>query len=265
MKRPKKGTGGANWMDTYGDMVTLLLCFFVLLYSMSNISEEKWAAIVQSFRRNAPPIIVGVEGKGGDLPNATEKLPNPTPEEPQDLVTQEDVQNAMTEIYESLNQYAMQNNLQSQVSVVEGSDYVFITFKDTVFFEGDSYTLLEPGQRMLDQVAAAIEPQKDLIDELRIMGHTSQGDPNKPNNPINDRFLASNRSATVLVYLQNKNILNPAKLVNIGYGQWRSIAPFDSEENRAKNRRVEILITGVNVDSMTDSIDEYYETREGQS
>ena len=42
---PKKkggGGGGANWMDTYGDMVTLLLCFFVLLYSMSTISEENW-------------------------------------------------------------------------------------------------------------------------------------------------------------------------------------------------------------------------------
>ena len=35
------GEGGANWMDTYGDMVTLLLCFFVLLYSMSTIDQER--------------------------------------------------------------------------------------------------------------------------------------------------------------------------------------------------------------------------------
>ena len=42
IKKKSGGGGGANWMDTYGDMVTLLLCFFVLLYSMSTISEDKW-------------------------------------------------------------------------------------------------------------------------------------------------------------------------------------------------------------------------------
>ena len=47
-KKSGGGGGGANWMDTYGDMVTLLLCFFVLLYSMSTISEEKFKAIVQT-------------------------------------------------------------------------------------------------------------------------------------------------------------------------------------------------------------------------
>ena len=42
LKKKKSGGGGANWMDTYGDMVTLLLCFFVLLYSISSIDEQKW-------------------------------------------------------------------------------------------------------------------------------------------------------------------------------------------------------------------------------
>ena len=50
-KKKSSGGGGANWMDTYGDMVTLLLCFFVLLYSMSTISEDKWKALVLMVRR----------------------------------------------------------------------------------------------------------------------------------------------------------------------------------------------------------------------
>ena len=54
MKKKGGGGGGANWMDTYGDMVTLLLCFFVLLYSMSTVSEEKWRALVQTGWRLVP-------------------------------------------------------------------------------------------------------------------------------------------------------------------------------------------------------------------
>ena len=54
MKRKKKsGSGGANWMDTYGDMVTLLLCFFVMLFSMSKMDESKWIALVQALNPSA--------------------------------------------------------------------------------------------------------------------------------------------------------------------------------------------------------------------
>ena len=53
LKKKKSGGGGANWMDTYGDMVTLLLCFFVLLYSISSIDEQKWMWVVKSFNENA--------------------------------------------------------------------------------------------------------------------------------------------------------------------------------------------------------------------
>ena len=68
MKKKKSGGGGANWMDTYGDMVTLLLCFFVMLYSMSTLDKEKWIALVQSFNpteevtETQPPSASGGEG-----------------------------------------------------------------------------------------------------------------------------------------------------------------------------------------------------------
>ena len=62
IKKKSSGGGGANWMDTYGDMVTLLLCFFVLLYSMSSIDEAKWKIIVQSFN----PSIVDETDPPGD-------------------------------------------------------------------------------------------------------------------------------------------------------------------------------------------------------
>ena len=56
MSRRKKGGGGedcGSWMDTYGDMVTLLLCFFVMLYSMSSLNQQKWEIFVRSITPNA--------------------------------------------------------------------------------------------------------------------------------------------------------------------------------------------------------------------
>ena len=254
MKRVKKGGGGASWMDTYGDMVTLLLCFFVLLYSMSTINETKWAMIVQSFKRDTTSETMGTPGKGTGLENDQSDT---------EEATQEDVSAALDQIAMALNDYSDKNNLEQQMSITQGADYVFITFQDAVFFTGDSWELLDAGKQMLDQVAQAITPQNDLIDELRVMGHTSQGDPNKANNPTVDRFLASNRAATVTVYLQEKNVIDPDKLVSVGYGQWRPIAGFDTDEERAKNRRVEILITGLNPDSAENSVEKYFTIREG--
>ena len=248
MKRKKSGGGGANWMDTYGDMVTLLLCFFVLLYSMSTINEEKWQMVVQSFQREPSSDVTGPGGKD-DVHQATE----------------EDVQAALDKMAESLNQYSEENNLQQMMTVSQGADYVFVTFQNAVFFAGDNFELLDSGKRMLDEVAKAIAPQKDLIDELRVMGHTSQGSPTQANNPEVDRFLATNRAATVTVYLQNKNIVDADRLVSVGYGQWRPIAGFDTEEDRARNRRVELMITGIDVNSTENSVKNYYTIRNGAS
>ena len=78
-----------------------------------------------------------------------------------------------------------------------------------------------------------------------------------PNEPISDRFLASNRATEVLLYIQQKNVIDPAKLVSSGYGQHRPISSFETRESRAKNRRVEILIT--KTDSVVKVLDQYYE------
>lgn len=79
------------------------------------------------------------------------------------------------------------------------------------------------------------------------------------------RFLSSNRAATVTVYLQEKNIVDPDRLVSVGYGQWRPIAGFNTSEERAQNRRVELMITGINPNNMESSVDQYFTTREGDA
>lgn len=247
MKKKHSGGGGANWMDTYGDMVTLLLCFFVMLYSMSTLDQEKWLALVEALNPEAAAQMSAVGN------------------EPTDQLTQDQVDADIEALYQAMQQYVQAENLTSQISITKGSGYVFVSFDDTVFFAGDSWELLDEGKKILDQVAASIASVSESVDEIQVLGHTAQASANQPNRPEVDRFLATNRAAEVTVYLQEKNIIDPARLVSVGYGQWRPVADNASSEGRAQNRRVELLVTGLDLQSgAEDNITQYYTMRSGE-
>lgn len=237
-------------MDTYGDMVTLMLCFFVMLYSMSTVDQQKWQQLVESLNPTS-------EATG----DAADEIVSAALGQ---AVTQEDVNQDLEELYLAIQQYVDQTGMSNRVSVGQGSGYVFISFDDTIFFSGDSYTLLDEGRAVLDQVAGTIASVSDSIDEIRVLGHTAQANPDSPNDPSVDRFLSSNRATVVTVYLQEKNIIDPARLVSVGYGQWRPVASNDTTEGRAENRRVELIITGLHIDEEnSDDITQYYTMRGG--
>ena len=257
-------------MDTYGDMVTLLLCFFVLLYSMSTVSEDKWRAIVQSFNPNslktATEVVGGNEGPLADPYEGIGALEDPSELSEEELEAMMDaVAEALESLYESLSEYVEESGLGQSVEVTKGDGYIFISFNDAIFFGGDSYVLLQTGKEVLDVVAEALNHAANYIDEVRIMGHTAQALADTPNNPNVDRFLASNRATVTLVYLQERCTINPARLVSVGYGQFRPIAPNDSDEHRSHNRRVEIEVTGLDLlNQLGDSIQQYETMRTGE-
>ena len=121
LHKKKGGGGGANWMDTYGDMVTLLLCFFVMLYSMSSVDQNRWIALVQALN---PDAVVAQGSMEVAPPNGS-------------VVTQEEIDQEIQELYESMEDYIQQANMTGRVSIGRGNGYVFVSFDDTVFFDGD--------------------------------------------------------------------------------------------------------------------------------
>ena len=142
---------------------------------------------------------------------------------------------------------------------------MFISFDDTIFFDGDSYVLKDGGKAILDQIAVPLAEASESINEIRVLGHTAQASPDRPNYVDVDRFLSSDRATVVTIYLQEKNIIDPSRLVSVGYGQWRPVSDNDDAEGRAKNRRVELLVTGLDVSSeIGDDIAQYYTMRSGQ-
>ena len=270
MKKKKGGGGGgANWMDTYGDMVTLLLCFFVLLYSMSTVSEDKWKAIVQSF--NPDSLIEDANVLGGhEGPFADPEMDEFGSAVDIDKVSLEDQQESidamLQELFEALRSYIDENGLAQSVEITKGDGYVFISFNDAVFFAGDSAVLLPLGREVLDAFSGALNNAVDAIDEVRVMGHTAQAYPDRPNNVEVDRTLSSNRATNAVIYIQEHTTLSPARLVSMGYGQWRPVDKNDTEENRSHNRRVEILITGIDLfNQLGDSIQQYQTLHTGEA
>ena len=246
MKKNKKAPEeGGSWMDTYGDLVTLLLCFFVLLYSISSIDQAKWVQIVKSFNPNATePNQIAVDPEA----DANDEVPGGV----EDGIDPEDFDG----LFEKLQAAVKEAGIESEVELFKGEGYTFITFRDSVFFDGDSSVIKSDGTNILDAFSKIISDVTDSIKEIEVLGHTSQADPDKPNNPETDRVLAAERAARVVAYVQEHSGIEPEKILSTGYGQWKPIAPFDTPENRAKNRRVEILIT--RSDSVEQSLEEYY-------
>ena len=252
MKKKKGGGGGANWMDTYGDMVTLLLCFFVLLYSMSTISEQNWKALVMSFNPNA--VETPTQTDGNDGPNA-----DPNEEDGSGLgLSQADVDKDMEDLYQAILSYIEKEGMQDTISVTNGDGKVFVTFRDVIFFDPDDATLREEGKPILETIGSSLSAVAGSIDEVRMMGHTAQAFSNKPNEVSVDRALSALRAANTLAYLQEHCTVDPARLISEGYGQWRPVSGNENNEQRIKNRRVEMVVSGRNIEKeLEDNVNKY--------
>ena len=249
VKKKGGGGGGANWMDTYGDMVTLLLCFFVLLYSMSTISEEKFRAIAQSFNPQAIPTTTDPTGKGG--PYADPEIGDGAPglAEPSDKeAAQAEIDDMIQALYDAINNMVAEEGMASTIQVELDDGKVYVHFSDTVFFTGDS-SVLQPGARdILGKLCTILDAAEPAIDEIRVQGHTAQASANQRNDPRRDRTLSADRAMEVVLFIQENSTIHPARLISEGYGQWRPISSNATGESRAHNRRVEMIISGVDLD-----------------
>ncbi len=232
-KKRESGGGGASWLETYSDMVTLLLTFFILLYAMSTVDAQKYAAIVAAFSKEMNPEVYYSQGSPSDAEGDSEALE--LNDEPIELD-----ENQLDQLYTLLKQYVDENDLTGQVEVNKSEEYVFIRFSDSVTFRGYSDILEESGRQILDVLAEGLKLVDEYVEEVIIAGHTAEVAYDKTDI---DRSLSTDRANVVLRYLEEKDVISPAKYLAIGYGLYSPIADNSTPEGRAKNRRVEIYIS----------------------
>lgn len=245
MARKKSDDGGGyNWMDTYGDMVTLLLTFFILLFSMSSVDEKKWEILVQAFSRNATPptqqVALSTEDDG-DLPSDVYGEYDLMVSEELDLAHDRPV--SLSELYDYLKAYVDQNGMEASITVEKDeNNNVYLRFDNSIFFGADSSVLYQSSYPLLQFMGECLKGVEDEIFVVRVAGHTAAVD--IENYPINDWDLSSSRANRIATYFEESCDFDTSKLMTIGYGKNKPRFGNDTAEGRAQNRRVEIMVMG---------------------
>ena len=236
-KKPANDGPSASWLDTYADTVTLLMTFFVLLYSMSTVDAEKLKQISNAFN-------VVMSGKSADsilqydLYNG--KVPLVGGESSYEDMSE--VSGSKSQTYEDIKEFVQKNDLNSTVTITEDERGVILQLKDSILFETGKADLKPQSVEILDKINVLIST---LPNSIIIEGHTD-------NIPIKTYQFESNwelstmRATKVLRYFTEGKGQNPARFGATGYGETKPLVQNTSDENRAQNRRVNILIVANN-------------------
>lgn len=235
VKRKERGEENTQeWLNTYADMITLVLTFFVLLYSISNVNITKLEQIANAMQKK-----LGLE-TNVELEEVPQDLKFPAigeEEVPNGLPTDQPL-TQMQNMASSIQQYMEDQNI--QVSVTSKENYMYIRFKNDLLFGPDSSVLLENSKEALDYIGNQLMVEDSGINAVYINGHTAES----AGSLVNDRILSSERAANVAIYLEDKVGVDPKKLITRGYGKYYPIADNSTKEGREQNRRVDMIILG---------------------
>ena len=143
-KKNRPTDSGGNWMDTYGDMVTLLLTFFIMLYSMSNLDAQKWSIFVKSIPsiQNQESENITINSQISDTPDADSIGQVIGQESAQEDLQVEDINELYLTIAESLNQSGVKD-----VTVIRGDDYMYFSMQTALCLHGKGRKSFIPLQK----------------------------------------------------------------------------------------------------------------------
>ena len=241
-KKHREDGGGQEWLNTYADMITLVLTFFVLLYSISNVNITKLEQIAQAMQKE-----LGIQPQVS-LEEIPDELKYPQVgestggyENPGTSQTPTSTQ-AIQQMADEIQQYLQSNEIDA--TAVSTDNVIYIRFKNELLFDPDSSGLREESKEVLDRLGSILEDKAGDILAVYINGHTAQA----PNSPIHDRILSSERADHVAIYLEDHTTLDPKMLISRGYGRNYPIADNSTKEGREQNRRVDMIILGRDFD-----------------
>ncbi len=227
--------GEARWLTTYGDAMTLLLTFFVLLFAMSTIDEETFQIVISSFQG-----AVGIMERGRTLSPA-EMLEMGVDIEDlaeEDVITEEQVPVELAE--------QLQADEEEMVEIEHRERGLVIQVTDRLLFDSGQADLLPEGVEFLHRVAVLLNAPDYRDRQIRVEGHT---DDVPPTRFTSNWELSVLRAKNVVEAFVDEVEITPERLSAVGFGETRPVAPNETEEGRAENRRVSIVLLRDDLDS----------------
>lgn len=266
-KEDTPSPGAPAWMATFSDLMNLLLCFFVMLFSMSSVNEEKYQELVAGmnssfsvFDGGATAIGDGIlisngvsqlneldkyinsMGKSEDSENDSDQLEEfPQSGESLEEMLEEQYLQENEVMAETMEEAVAEGGMADRIEVSFTSQYVQLTMKGALLFDSGKAEIKDDALKVLEKVGVILERYANGT--IEIEGHTD-------NIPINSAQYASNeelssaRALSVFYYLTENTTIDPTSLRHAGMGERVPIADNATEEGRSKNRRVEIKIYG---------------------
>ena len=230
-----EGTKRAGWLTTFNDLVTLLMVFFVLLFTMSTIDTQKMQDFQYALQSG-----LGILESGNKVAISVKRT------QPVD-----DMSHIMTQAEgerhkkgnsqvsgELADQIRQMTQADLDIEVTRTHQGTRLSFEDQVLFDFGKAAINPAGFVFLDKIASVLDTIPYV---MRVEGHTD-------NVPIQTRRFPSNwelsvaRAVSVVKYFVEVSNIDPRRLSAVGYGESRPVAQNDTLSNRAKNRRVEILL-----------------------
>lgn len=227
-RKPKvESSNAGSWLTTYSDMVTLLLAFFVLMFAFSSVDEARFSAVMSAF-----------QGYFGLLDGGFVVKDNiPLPFDSSELA-----QNQLNQLYEELTEFIEQENLVGVRLEMEERGLI-VRFAEQVFFDLGEAILKPDAERILTSISSTL---RDLPNPLRVEGHTDNWPIQTSKFPSNWE-LSVHRATNVVRHFIEVEGFDPKKLSAAGYSEYRPVQPNDTVQNRALNRRVDIVILNIDL------------------
>lgn len=216
-----------RWLLTYADLITLLLVFFIIMYTMSVVDKQKFAQIAETLR--------GAMGATGQ--QVIEMFPNQAVVPVNNGAPSVDKQ--MESVQKEMEKLIEQAGLTKDIEVVAQQRGLVISIKSYILFESGEAQLTPESVSLVAQIAQILNKVSDR--QIRVEGHTDS-DPISTSIFPSNWELSSARAMCVLKIMLTKGHLNPAKISAVGYGEYRPKVPNTTPDNKARNRRVDIVI-----------------------
>lgn len=248
MKRKKKQdqkAGAPRWMVTFSDLVTLILVFFILLFSMSQIDLVKFEAIAQSFKNRSlsfdgyPSIIQNINPTENPKISKSTIDPKIQQEDNQENQNQQTEQDTLQQLITEINSFLQENGLTEVISANREERGVVLVLQEKVLFESGSADLIHSAYPFLNKVGTLL---KSIPNPIRVEGHTDNRPISTYRYPSNWE-LSSARASSVVRYLETNYNLETTRFTVVGFGETRPIVENTGPESWQKNRRVEIVIS----------------------